>query len=155
MLTATVFFFLVAFSLVGWSWATHCKCNSQFPINKRGKQTDLHRFPTFAFACASQSILLRNQITLFISMTACSNQSSVLKHKSTLGRGPIQSILLHKVLIKFQVPSRPVNEPTHSTARSIPARLSSTRAQARHCTNSLVTVETRSISQQHIPGSLD
>ena len=41
---------------------------------------------------------------------------------------------------------RAINELTHLTACSIPTRLSSTRAQARHCVSSLVTVETRSIS---------
>jgi hypothetical protein len=43
--------------------------------------------------------------------------------------------------------TRDVNKPVRPTTRSIPARLNSTRTRARHCTNPLVTVETRSISK--------
>jgi len=52
------------------------------------------------------------------------------------GRGPTRGI----------VRDRAVNEPTYSRARSIPARLNSTRARARYSTNSLVTIKARSIS---------
>jgi hypothetical protein len=43
--------------------------------------------------------------------------------------------------------TRDVNKPVRSTARLIPARFNLIRTRARYCRNSIVTVETRSISK--------
>jgi hypothetical protein len=89
------------------------------------------------------------RLGIYASVLLCLGDARFLKFKTSI-LGMIQSSVyaspIHFDVFPNLSVSGPVNEPTHSTAHSIPARLSSTRARTRHCTSSLVTFETRSIS---------